>query len=99
MRFIQPGGPADKAGLQVDDVITAIEGEPVQGPEKLRWVASLAGVGNSVSLRVTRGKRTFDLKVALGELPAQAEAPEPGEPDPDDPNPFGPGPALPPGHP
>lgn len=100
VRFIQPGGPADKAGLQVDDVITAIEGEPVQGPEKLRWVASLAGVGKSVSLRVTRGKRTFDLKVALGELPPQSEeAPEPGEPDPGDPNPFGMPPGLPPGHP
>lgn len=90
VRSVLPGGPADKAGIQVDDVISAFEGEPIPGPEKLRWAASLAGVGKSVSLRITRGKRTFDLKVALGELPDQPDTPES---EPDDP------PALPPGHP
>lgn len=90
VRSVLPGGPADKAGVQVDDVISAFEGDAVPGPEKLRWAASLAGVGKPVTLRITRGKRTFDLKVALGELPDQAESPE----EPDEP-PFG----LPPGHP
>ena len=44
-------------------------------PERLRWVASLAGVGKPVTLRVVRGGRTFDLKVTLVELPNEAAAP------------------------
>jgi serine protease Do len=92
VRSVIPGGPADKAGLQMDDIITAFESEPVPGPEKLRWAASVAGVGKNVTLRVSRGKRSFELKVALGELPAQPDAAEPDD-EPDDP--F----QLPPGHP
>jgi len=74
VRVIVPGGPADRAGLQVDDVIQAFEGEALTGPERLRWVASLAGVGKPVTLRVVRGGRTFDLKVTLVELPDEAGA-------------------------
>jgi serine protease Do len=81
VRVIVPGGPADRAGLQVDDVIAAFEGEALTGPERLRWVASLAGVGKPVTLRVVRGGRTFDLKVTLVELPEEAAAaPEDGLP-------------------
>ena len=75
VRVIVPGGPADRAGLQVDDVIQAFEGEALTGPERLRWVASLAGVGKPATLRVVRGGRTFDLKVTLVELPEEATAP------------------------
>lgn len=78
VRVIVPGGPADRAGLQVDDVIQAFDGESLTGPERLRWVASLAGVGKAATLRVVRGGRTFDLKVTLVELPDEAGA-SPGE--------------------
>jgi len=91
VRSVLPGGPADKAGLQVDDTITAFEGDGVPGPEKLRWAASVAGVGKAVTLKVSRGKRNFELKVVLGELPSQPES----EPDDDPEDPF----QLPPGHP
>ncbi len=67
--FVVPGGPADRAGLQADDVILAFEGQPLATPDRLRWVASLAGVGRTVTLRVARGKRVFDLKVTLAALP------------------------------
>ena len=84
---VNPGGPADKAGLATDDVILAFDGQPVVGPEKLRWLASLAGVGKHASLQVARGKRRFDLKVTLAELPeAPAEQPQSHE---DSEDPFG----------
>jgi len=75
VRVVVPGGPADRAGLQVDDVIQAFEGEALTGPERLRWVASLAGVGKPATLRVVRSGRIFDLKVTLVELPDEAAAP------------------------
>jgi serine protease Do len=75
VRVVVPGGPGDRAGLQPDDVILAFENEPVPGPERLRWIASLAGVGKQVTLRVARGGRIFDLKVKLDELAEQPSAP------------------------
>jgi serine protease Do len=81
VRSVLPGGPGDRAGLKVDDVIVGFEGDTVSGPEKLRWRASLAGVDKTVTLRVARGKRTFDLKVKLGKLPEQRH-PKPAFPFP-----------------
>ena len=76
VRQIVAGGPADRAGIKVDDVIIGFDGQPVPRPEKLRWVASLGGIGREVTLRVTRGKRSFDLKLKLGELPDQPPPPK-----------------------
>ncbi len=73
VRQVAAGGPADRAGVQVDDIILSFQGEPIPGPEKLRWVAGLAGVGTTVALRLLRGPRTFDLRVKLGELPDEPE--------------------------
>jgi serine protease Do len=69
VRVVIPGGPADRAGLAPDDVIVGLGSDAISSPERLRWVASLAGVGQTVTLRVIRGKRTFDLKLQLAELP------------------------------
>lgn len=69
VRSVAPGGPADLAGLRPDDVIIGFENQPVPTPEHLRWVASVAGIGKNVSLRVVRSGRTFDLKLKLGGLP------------------------------
>ncbi len=76
VRFVLPGGAANRAGLKPDDIIVGFEGEDVPGPEKLRWLASLAGVGKTVSIKVRRGRRTFDLKVTLKELSQAPREPE-----------------------
>lgn len=62
------GGAADRAGLAPGDVIFGFDGRPVKDPNELRWLASIAGVNRTVSLRVARGERTFDMRVTLGEL-------------------------------
>jgi serine protease Do len=77
VRRVASGGPADQAGLKVDDVIIGFQGQNIPGPERLRWAASLAGVGSTVALRVVRGPRAFDLRVKLGELLDDSEEPDP----------------------
>ena len=62
-----------------DDVVVALENQPIPGPDRLRWLTSLAGVGRQVTLRVIRGGRTFDLKVQLGELSREPERPGPDD--------------------
>jgi serine protease Do len=69
LRGVQPGGAADRAGLATDDVIVAFNGTTIDDPEELRWLASVAGVGSTALVRVSRGDRTFDVKVKLGALP------------------------------
>jgi serine protease Do len=70
--MVAPGGPADRAGLKVDDVIVSFHGEALPSPDRLRWLASLAGVGKTVTLRVSRAGRFFDLQVKLDALPERA---------------------------
>ncbi len=71
VKAIQGGGPADRAGIAVDDVIVSFEGKPVDGPNALRWYASIHGVGQTATVSLSRGSRQFDVKVTLGELPDQ----------------------------
>ena len=67
-----PGGPADKAGLQPGDIVVAFEGQPIERSSQLQWLASTAGVGRTVTLRVQRATQAFDVKIKLGSLAEQA---------------------------
>ncbi len=62
------GGPADRAGLSADDVIVGFDGKPVSDPNELRWLASIAGVNKTITLRIARLERVFEVRVVLGEL-------------------------------
>jgi serine protease Do len=80
---VQPGGPADKAGLAEDDVILSFNGNTISDPEELRWQASIAGIGTVTTVKVARGDRVFDVKVTLGALPDEPDdgpAPSPRPP-------------------
>lgn len=79
---VVPGGPAEKAGLAVDDVIVSFQGEALPSPDRLRWVASLAGVGKTVTLRVARAGRLFELQLKLDALPERG-ATQPAHPEED----------------
>ncbi len=68
IEYVVPGGPADRAGLKSGDVIVSFEGQPVDRKALLSWLASTAGVGKNVTVRVLREGKAFDLKVTLGEL-------------------------------
>ena len=79
----QTGSPAADAGIKSGDVITAVNGETVDGPRELsRKIASM-GPDKKVDLTVWRdgAQKTFNL--TLGTLPAdkeaRAEVPAPAE--------------------
>lgn len=75
------GSPADEAGLQAGgttregtparggDVITAIDGEPVNSIETLVDILNSREVGDKVKLTVNRGEETLALSVTLGAFP------------------------------
>jgi serine protease Do len=67
---VLPGKAGDRAGLASGDIILEFDKKPVSNPEELRWLASIAGVNKTVSLRVARGERVFEVRITLGELDA-----------------------------
>ncbi|HEV7462013.1 MAG TPA: trypsin-like peptidase domain-containing protein [Solirubrobacteraceae bacterium] len=69
---VQGGGPAAAAGLRSGDVVTAFDGNPVQGSNDL--VAAISGhqAGDRVKLTVRRGSSTQVVTVTLAAQPRQA---------------------------
>jgi serine protease Do len=80
VEYVDPGGPADRAGLASGDVILAFEQESIDRSAKLRWLASTWGVGRVASLRIARDGKRVDVKVTLGSLPSTATKPRGGLP-------------------
>jgi serine protease DegQ len=63
---IVPGTVAASAGLKVGDVVTGLDGHPIDGATALRNAVGLMRPQTSVMLTVVRGKETLSLPVALG---------------------------------
>jgi serine protease Do len=71
--------PAAKAGLKSGDVVTELNGEPVDAANQLQVQISQMAPGTSVKMKVWRDGKSQDVTVTLGELPEKAEAAEPGQ--------------------
>lgn len=62
-------GPAEKAGIQRGDVITAINKQPVTDNNNLRNIVAGILPGTTVEVTAQRNGRDQNFQVALGELP------------------------------
>ncbi len=77
---VQPGSPAEKAGLRTGDVVLALNGTPIDSSNALRNQVAPLGPGASVTLSISRDGEKKDVAVTLAELPSdQASASTPGE--------------------
>jgi serine protease Do len=68
VREVQPGGPAQRAGIRVDDIVLEFDGRSLDKPERLQWLASMAGVGHVAKIRLFRNDRTLEVSATLTEL-------------------------------
>lgn len=69
---ITEGGPAEKAGLQVGDVITEYDNRKIESMQELKnWVASTPP-GKKVPVKVSRDGKTLSKTVIMGELAGQS---------------------------
>ncbi len=66
---VNDGSPAKVAGLQVDDIITAIDGEKLPTSTALTRAVALKRPDSTSTLTVLRGGKTLELKVKLGTRP------------------------------
>ena len=77
---VTPDGPGAKAGLQRGDVITAVNGQPVNSNNDLRLQIAQMAPGTVVHLKVLRNGQSRDVAVTLGELPQEASRGATGQP-------------------
>ncbi len=66
---VESGSPADDAGLQANDVITAIDGTEIDANTSLQSVLFTHQPGDDVTLTVERDNEEITLQVTLGERP------------------------------
>ena len=62
---VLPGSPAEKAGIQENDVITAINGKAVNSSAELRVTINTFSIGETVTITIQRGNSSFDVNVTL----------------------------------
>ena len=81
IRRVEPGSPAEKAGVEGGDVITKFDGKTVERFTDLARIVGATKPGTKATMQVFRNGSFRDLSVVVGELrePAAA-ASEPGEP-------------------
>ncbi len=67
VRAVSEDSPAEKAGLQVNDIITAVNGKEISGRTGLSEAVSAASVGDTLTLTVYRQGKTISVDVTVGE--------------------------------
>jgi serine protease Do len=66
---VVPGDPADRAGIQPNDIITEVDGKKVTTSRDLTNLAAKLGVGDTARITVLRDGRQKDVKVKVGKRP------------------------------
>jgi S1-C subfamily serine protease len=65
--WLEEGGPADKGGILVGDMLVAVAGRPVQDPDDLFAALNSDVVGKTVAVEILRGGKPDKLQVVMGE--------------------------------
>jgi len=70
---VQPGSPAAAAGLRVGDVVVSLNGRPVHGSAELRAHLGVIPAGDTIELRILRGREERKIRVRIAEVQARHE--------------------------
>ena len=71
---VEKGGPADKAGVEVSDIILKFDGKTVGSSSELPRIVGATRPGSKVVMQVWRKGAVKDLTVTVGEIPADKVA-------------------------
>ena len=74
IRKVEEGGPAAQAGLQANDIVTAINGETIENYEGLAKKVAASQPGDVLECSVYRKGETLTLKITVGETKQDATA-------------------------
>jgi serine protease Do len=66
IRGVIPGEPADRGGLKANDVLTTLDGTPLEGPRDLQRLVSSSPVGKRVKIGLVREGERKEFEVEIG---------------------------------
>jgi serine protease Do len=64
---VMPGGPANRAGLAVGDLVLSVDGKPIENGRQLNVTLYRKAVGDVVRLEVLRGEQVKTVNVSVAE--------------------------------
>jgi serine protease Do len=64
---VEPGGPAEKAGIKAEDIIVAMNGKPIKDGDDLVGRVSDTPIGSELTVTVDRSGQKLDKKVTVGD--------------------------------
>jgi serine protease Do len=80
--MIEPGGPADKAGIKVGDIILKFNGVAIERPSDLPRMVGATAIGSRASVTVWRKGALQDIPVTVVELESDKVAAKGGDKSP-----------------
>lgn len=66
---IEAGGPADKAGVLIGDILIALDGKAVRDTSEVLAMLGTECVGKTISAQIIRGGALVEVAIAVGERP------------------------------
>jgi S1-C subfamily serine protease len=66
---VEPGSPADKAGVLIGDIVIAMDGTTIERAEDLQQYSDSGVIGKSATAKLVRGGAVKDLSLVIGERP------------------------------
>jgi serine protease DegQ len=76
---IMRGGPAEKAGVKVGDILTSMDGKPVTNVAMMLDMISLSPPGSTARFRFLRDADEIELPILIGSVPARRRLPRDAE--------------------
>jgi S1-C subfamily serine protease len=70
---VEPGGPTDRAGVQVGDILAAVAGQAVEDTDAVQAALATHKPGHSVGVVLLRGGVPHQANITLGEFPRGAD--------------------------
>ena len=65
--MLEPGGPAEKGGVMIGDIVLALEGKPLTDTADLQAALDPEQVGKTLKLRVLRGGQPREISLTIAE--------------------------------
>ena len=67
----EAGGPGDRAGILIGDILVAVDDKPVADPAELLAMLGADQIGKTVTARLIRGGEPTSIAITVGERPQQ----------------------------
>lgn len=71
VKNIEKDSPAEAAGIQVKDIITAINGTKISSMSELNTEKNKCNIGDTIKISITRGTEELEIELKLAEMPAE----------------------------